>query len=156
MRRIDDKKRFIITLTLAIVAGIAATVTFLFIFGVFGGESKSGDKNTDGVRVYALTKEYVVEDKLSVSEGYFSFTAETDTENGTFTVVITYFDENKVVSFKPYGVSRNNYETEVTAGGKALKLKQAIEYGEKTVTAVYALTEDAEKITIKNFIVTER
>ena len=154
MEEKTNKTRLIITVVLVCVAAVAVTLTFLYMFGVFGGNNKTSG-GSQSVRVYALIKDYEVDGTLTKQETGFSFTATTDKVADTFTVVINYDDENKVVSVRAKVDKRNVPDTVVSCGGKTLALK-SLDYGDKTVTAVYALAGAEGKVTISNFVVTEK
>ena len=121
MKQLSDKTRLIITIVLCSVTAVALVVFLLYNFGVFGGQN--AQKNSENVRTYALIKDYTVDGQTTQTENDFSFTATTDVAAGTFTIVIDYNDEKKVVSVKSYGVTRNVPDTLVRCGDKTLKLK---------------------------------
>lgn len=145
------KKKLIIRVVLACVALVAAVVTVLYAFGVFGGNANG--KTNGKTQVYAFIKTYVVEDNLTAEESDFSFTASVDNTAGTFTMVITYGDD-KVVSVRPYDTEKSGYLTSVTRSGKALRLS-GINYDKNKTTVVYTLS-GVGAVTIENFIVTKK
>ena len=153
MKQLSDKTRLIITIVLCSVTAVAMVFFILYTLGVFGGQSTAAPE--ENVRVYAMIKDYTVDGQLSQTEKDFSFTATTDKAAGTFTIVIKYNDERKIVSVKPYNVKRDSYQTRVTCGDKTLKLK-SLDYSGKTATAVYELAGDEGTITVSNFVVTEK
>ena len=152
MKQLSDKTRLIITIVLCSVTAVALVIFLLYNFGVFGGQN--AQKNSENVRTYALIKDYTVDGQTTQTENDFSFTATTDGAAGPFTIVIDYNDEKKVVSVQSYGVTRNVPDTLVRCGYKTLKLK-SLDYGKKTVTAVYSLDGATGTVTISNFVVTE-
>ncbi|MBP5177445.1 MAG: hypothetical protein ILP02_02545 [Clostridia bacterium] len=152
MIKISDKTRVTITIVLCCVAAVAVTFTFLYIFGVFGGASKPPSKPA---KVYALIKEYSFDDAITGTEADFLFEAAVDDGQKTVTVTIRYSSDDKVVSVEAFCDKRPGYATEVSRGDKTLTLK-SVTYGDKTVTAVYDAGDAEGRVTIKNFIVTER
>jgi|GEM_PF-5675051 len=155
MKQIDDKKRLIFTIVLVSVTAVAMVFFILHSFGVIGSDKKDGETaRNNGARVYAFIKDYTVEKGLEIEESDFSFTAEVDDAAGVMTLTIRFNDNNKVISVRPYGVTKTGYQTNVTRGGEALAL-QRLSYNGNTAIAVYTLTGEGAVI-ISNFIVTER
>ena len=152
MKQLSDKTRLIITIVLCSVTAVAMVFFILYTLGVFGGQSTAAPK--ENMRVYAMIKDYTVDGQLSQTEKDFSFTATTDKSAGTFTIVIRYNDERKIVSVRSYGVKRNVPDALVKCGDKTLTLK-SLDYGDKTATAVYDLAGSDGVVTVSNFVVTE-